>query len=273
MPATRHHPCRWKCPGVLALLLGLTPGAWAAPPLRVCMTDVPHVPWRLADADGRVRAAGLDFRLLREFERLGGWRVEVQMRPGKRCLLDLQQGLSDATVGLSHNAERAELFVYPLRQGQPDASLALRQDSYSLYRLPRTELHWDGLQLVLPKGSRILAQPGHTSALFLREQGIAVDERLRSAEALLRAVLAGEAELAALHTTEADALRRLHPELASLVRVQPRLLQKPYFVVFSKAFAQRHPQQLGPLWQQFLRAAQFPEYQRAADAGAAQAPP
>ncbi|MFO1250312.1 MAG: hypothetical protein U1E77_04005 [Inhella sp.] len=268
-PSFFRAPRRWA----LALLLGAAAGLAPAAPLRVCMTDVPHAPWRLPDADGRVREAGLDFRLLREFERLGGWQVEVQLRPGKRCLLDLQHGMSDATVGLSHNSERADLFVYPLRQGQPDARLALRFDSYSLYRLPRTELHWDGLQLVLPKGGAILSQPGHTSSLFLRERGVAVDERLRSAEALLRAVLAGEAALAALHTTEAESLRAQHPELAGLVQVQPRLIQKPYFVVFSKAFAQRHPNQLGALWQQFQRAAQFPDYQRAAQEGAGQGAP
>jgi len=257
----------------LALLLSIAGGSGLAAPLRVCMTDVPHAPWRLPDADGRVRAQGLDFRLLREFERLGGWQVELQLRPGKRCLLDLQQGQSDATVGLSHNSERADQFVYPLHQGQPDARLALRHDSYSLYRLPHTALQWDGLQLFLPKGGAVLSQPGHTSSLFLRERGIAVDERLRSAEAMLRAVLAGEAALAALHTTEAEALRAQHPELAALLPVQPRLIQKPYFVAFSKAFAQRHPSQLGALWQQFQRAAQFADYQRAAQQGAGQGAP
>ena len=68
--------------------LGLVPAAAAmADELRICMTDVPHAPWRIADADGRLREQGLDFWLLRQFAQRSGWTFKVQRSSGRRCIV------------------------------------------------------------------------------------------------------------------------------------------------------------------------------------------
>lgn len=238
------------------LLLACGP-ALTAPLLRVCMTDVPHEPWRRADG------SGLDFQLLKDFARLSGWQVELHLRPGRRCLLEIEQGDSDATVGLSHTPDRALWARFPMRAGQPDPSLALRLDSYHLYALRSNQALWNGRRLPLPAGLKpVLVQGGHSVALWLREQGQAVDESPRSVAMALQALDEGLAELAALPRSEADA--QIARGGVAARRLDPALLTKPYFVVFSEAFARRHEAALPGLWKAFDKASRTPAYAAAA---------
>lgn len=233
----------------LLLLLLLAPAQAAGEKvLRVCMTDVPHAPWRMPAEDGLVSGAGLDFDLLKQFEQRSGWTVQRDLASGRRCMVELQLGRFDATVGLSYSEERAAYLRYPMRNQQPDARLALRQDSYSLYHRPGFALQWDGSQLRLPEGVSVDVQSGQSVARDLRQLGATVQERGRQAQQLLQWLKRGESQAVALQTSEAEALRARDPSLSRLVRVQPPLVVKPYFVVFSKRFAQSHEAELPGLW-------------------------
>jgi|GEM_PF-554579 len=261
-----HHSLACAAVLLLASMLATAVGAAMQPlsPLRICMTDVPHHPWRQADADGRVRDRGLDFELIRAVERQHGVRVKLQLYSGRRCLLELQRGGSDATVGLSHTPERAGWLQFPMRNGQLDTALALRTDAYGLYARPGSAMQWDGQHLRMPPERRaVAAQSGHPVVQLLRDLGIAVDDHARSTEHVMRLVLRGDFEAAALPVSEAETLRRQQDELRAVVLVEPPLVVRHYFVVFATHFAKRHPEQLQPLWQAFDRAARFPAYQQA----------
>ena len=146
----------------------------------------------------------------------------------------------------------------------PTPALALRTDAYGLYAKPGAAVQWDGQQLQLPAQRRaVAAQAGHSIVQHLRDRGIAVDERARSAEHAMSLVQRGELEAAALLVSEAETLRRLYPELAELKLLQPPLAVRHYYVAIASHFAKRHPAQLQPLWRAFERAAQFPAYQQA----------
>lgn len=132
---------------LLGLLIGLNAPLLAAP-LRVCMSEVPHQPWRLAERDGRVRDRGLDFELLRHFRARSGRELQLQLHAGLRCLVELELGRADIGIGFSHTAERARYLRYPQRQGRADASLALRVDSYYLYQRAGGAWRWQSSRLV-----------------------------------------------------------------------------------------------------------------------------
>lgn len=230
-------------------------GASQAGVLRVCISDVPHAPWRVPQADGQLQGRGLDFELLREFERHSRWRVDLQVLSGRRRFVELQMGRADATVGLSHTPDRALYLRYPMLDGQPNPALALRTEAYWLYARPGAEVHWDGQQLRLPAGGKVAAQAGHSVVHWLREQGHPVEEGPRNADQVLQAVAGGAVPTAAVLAGEGEALRRTHPALAELRRIEPALVTRPYFVVFSSTFAQQHEAQLPQLWHQFAIAA------------------
>jgi polar amino acid transport system substrate-binding protein len=243
------------------LLIALLPPTQAAP-LRVCMSEVPHQPWRLAERDGRVRERGLDFELLRNFQARSGRELQLRLHAGLRCLVELELGRADVGIGFSHTAERARYLRYPQRQGRPDASLALRVDSYYLFQADSGAWRWQGGRLL--GNGRIGAQPGSAVAAWLRDAGLPVDEGERLPLRLMQGLLDGRFEAIALHGGEADSLQLQNPALAQLRRLQPALLRRPYYVVFSAAYAATHEADLAPLWRQFAEAAQFPAYQRAA---------
>lgn len=235
----------------------------AAPQLRVCLTDSPHAPWRVADEDGQVRGKGLDFELVQAMKGRSPYTVDVQVLSGRRCLVELQLGRFDATIGMSHTAERAAFLRYPTRKGELDLSRVLRWDSYSLYRHPSAQVGWNGKTLRLPAGVSVGVQSGHAVGLLLREAGHPVDERLRRADLMLQQLLAGTLQVAALQTSEAEWLRQRNGAWQAVQRLEPPLVVKPYFVVFSETFAREHEAQLPGLWQAFSRAVdQIPGYPR-----------
>lgn len=251
----------------LLLLAGCGP-VGAAPPLRVCMSDVAHQPWRVADDDGRVRGRGLDFELLQQFRQRSGRELQLMLHAGRRCLVELELGRADIGIGLSHTAERARYLRYPpLRQGEPDASLALRVDHYYLYQRAEGGWRWQGGRL---QGSGVIgAQPGSSVAGWLRDKGLAPQEQDRLALQLMHKLVEGQLSGAALLGGEAEALRAQNPQLATLQRLLPALLRRHYFAVFSEHYAAAHEEELAGLWRHFAEAAQMPAYQRAAR-GAAQ---
>lgn len=268
---SRHLP-RIPPPMLRALLclvvLLATPSVRAQTPalrvLRVCMTDSPHAPWRLVQRERGAAPSGLDYELLNRFSTRSGWSVTLQPMSGRRCLVELQAGRSDATVGLSFSPERASYLRYPMQGSVPDDTLALRADSYSLYHLGDGAVQWDGQRLRLPPGAAVEALAGQSIAAELRQAGYPVAEQGRHAGQALQRVLDGKATAAALLTSEAEDQRRQQPALGALTRAEPPLSVKPYFVVFSRAFAQAHDAELPALWRAFDAAAQFPAYQQAA---------
>jgi polar amino acid transport system substrate-binding protein len=235
----------------------------AAPHLRVCLTDAPHAPWRIADSDGQVRGRGLDFELVKAMQGRSRYLIDVQVLSGRRCLVELQLGRFDATIGPSHTQERAEFLRYPMRKGELDVSQALRWDSYSLYRHPSAQIGWDGRDLRLPAGVSVAVQSGHAIAPLLQAAGHPVDENLRRADLILQQLVAGTIQVAALQTSEAEWLRQRHVGWQIVQRLEPPLKVKPYFVVFSERFAREHEAELPRLWQAFsLAVEQTPGYPR-----------
>lgn len=228
------------------------------------MTDTPHVPWRTAGAPGGGPPAGLDYELLDRLSQHADWQVKVQVVSGRRCMVELQQGRADATVGLSHSPSRAAYLRYPLRDGRIDEARALRWDSYSLYHRANAPVQWDGKRLQLAPGAVVEALQGHSVAEDLRALGVPVREQGRSTEYAVHRLLHGEVAAAALQTSHVESLRETLPALQALVQAQPPLRLRPYFVVFSERFAKAHEAQLPALWKAFEAAAQFPAYQRAA---------
>lgn len=250
---------RWWWGVVLSAVAGLA----SAKTLRVCMTDVPHAPWRLAPVDARSAPTGLDHDLIRDAARLSGWTFQVQVLSGRRCLVELAAGRADATIGLSHSPERALQFRFPMRGGEPDVSLALRIDATSIYRRRGAAVQWDGERLSLPPGQAVQVQSGHSVIAQLKALGVPVAEQERSAFMTLSKLVVGEADAAVVFTSEGQALVAAHPQFAAIEALSPVLARKPYYVVFGEPFARANETELAGLWRAFALASQAPAYQAA----------
>ncbi|MBH9552015.1 hypothetical protein [Inhella gelatinilytica] len=226
--------------GVCGLLLastGLGVGLSAAapaptpetPPLRVCLNEQPHLPWRFPDADGRVRKDGLDFFVLDALSQRAAVPITVHLKPWKRCLAELKVGEQDFILGISHLPEREEFAVYPERQGRPDESLALRHERYHWYAMRALPIQWDGKQLSSVATEALVGvQTGYSIANAVRELGLKIDEGARTAESNLEKLVRGRVAVAALQSKEADRVLLARRDLSSHVqRLEPPCRNAP----------------------------------------------
>lgn len=249
---------------LLSLMLG---GASAAPeaPLRVCLNETPHWPWRLADAQGRSQRLGLDYVFLDLLARRTGLTLQISQLPWKRCLSDLKSGDQDAVFSLSHLPERDEIGVFPRRDGAIDEHMALRRFGYAWYVRRDSAGQWDGRLLTgLGPRPRIAAQPGFAIGIVVREFGLQVEEGARTTEAMLQRVLRKQLQAAVLQVNEADRVLLDQPEIAQGVhRLDPSIQERTYYVAFSHPYFQAHRERALQLWQDMVAVRDSAAYQDA----------
>ena len=245
-----------KTLSLVALSLSLmTASAWAAePPLKICHENEDSYPWIFKDR------AGLTTSLLKMAEKIYGSKVELVALPWKRCLDDAKNGAIDGVVKISFSTDRTEFLVYPMAGDKPDASKRLLNDTYSLYRMKGSiAATWDGKTLKVD--GAVGAQSGFSIAKQLTSMGARVDDSVRSADANLTKLVGGRIAAVALQTEEGDISIANNAEANGKVeKLTPVLVEKPYFVAFSKQFYGKEKAAAQKLWDAIGTARESAEY-------------
>jgi polar amino acid transport system substrate-binding protein len=239
----------------LAFLLSHSLGLTAEkPPVKACTENEDSFPWVLKDRPG------LTVLMLRMVEKQVGGKIEVVPLPWKRCLEEVKTGSADAAFKISYSAARAaEIGNYPMAGDKPDASKRLLTDTYSLYRVKGTPVEWDGK--VLKVSGSVGAQSGFSVVDQLKGLGAKVDEGTRSADDNLKKLMAGRFVALALQTDEGDISVENNPEFKGKVeRIKPVLVEKPYFLIFSKSFATKNPAYVQEVWDAIGKVRESAEY-------------
>jgi len=228
------------------------------PAIRACTENEDSFPWVLKDRPG------LTVQMLRMVEKQVGGKIEVVPLPWKRCLDDIKNGAVDAAFKISYSAARAtELGNYPMTADKPDASKRLLTDSYSLYRVKGTPVEWDGK--VLKVVGTVGAQSGFSVVEQLKTLGAKVDDATRSADDNLKKLVAGRFVALALQTEEGDTSVDRDPEFKGKIeRIKPVLVEKPYFLIFSKQFTAKNPAYVQEVWDAIGKVRESTEYVSAA---------
>jgi polar amino acid transport system substrate-binding protein len=245
---------------IFALLwFGVSALACAAerPVIKACTEDNDSYPWLLKDR------VGATVFLLNLVEKQLGLRLEIVALPWKRCMAELRAGSVDALFKISFSPERAaEIGVYPMQGDKPDPSKRLLIDSYSLYRLKGSNtVLWDGKTLQVAGG--VGAQTGFSVVELLKKTGVAVDEGGRAAESHLRKLVLGRVGAVALQTEEGDNAVQSDAEFRERIeRVSPVLVEKPYFLIFSRQFQARQPKLAASIWNGIEVARESGEYKK-----------
>lgn len=243
------------------LLVGLcaatATGKEATPDIiNLCIEDQDNYPWILHDRPGYLML------MMEMVSQRTGLRFQYQAKPWKRCLLEMQQNAIDGVINASFVAERLNMGVYPMREGKPDPSRRMLNISYSLYKLRDSKLGWDGRQFShLVKA--IGAQTKFSIIGPLQAAGARVDDSAKDARDVLRFVLLGTVDGAALLTLHGDRLLLEHPELgARLERVPQVLSETANYLMFSHQFAQRYPQTVQRSWDAIAAVRESAEFQQ-----------
>nr|WP_295787466.1 hypothetical protein [Rhodoferax sp.] len=224
------------------------------PTLRICTGDDESYPWQFNDRPGVL------MHMMRMVEKGVDGKFVIQAKPWKRCLSELNAGQVHAAFKASYSADRAaEGAVYPMLGERLDMDKRLLTDQYSLFRLKGAAVEWDGKRLTAD--GIVGAQTGFSVVAQLKGLGATVDDGTRQASASLQKLVRGRVVAVALQTQEGDSLVARNPEFAaSIERMQPVLVEKPYFLVFSRDFFAEHEAHARLIWSTIARVRESTDY-------------
>jgi polar amino acid transport system substrate-binding protein len=225
------------------------------PIIHACTEDNESWPWLLKE-----RVGITTFHLQLVEKQLGG-KLEVTPLPWKRCLAELKNGNVDAVFKISYSPARAaEIGIYPMQGEQVDARKRLLNDSYSLYHLKGDKVAWDGKTLKVdgPVG----VQAGFSMTEQLLAMGARVDDGGRASGEHLRKLLLGRVAAVALQTEEGDSHIRQAEFKGKIEKIGPVLVEKPYFLIFSKQFYAHHTGYAHEVWNAIETVRESAEYKK-----------
>ena len=219
--------------------------------LRFCYEDKPLAPYyRGHGAVVPKDYAGATIDHLTELvAQVPGLRLQLERRPWKRCLARLQSGDADAVVA-SYRPEREAIGQYPLRDGKPDPSRAFSEHHTCLVKKTDSPWRWDG-ERVSSIDSLVVARPLGYAPLVVPGPK----------QVTMHYTLSGTMDLELLQAGRIHAVTTLcqvagQPVVSSVISerglqvLQPPLHSNTGYLLFSKPFYQRHPEQAEALWQQ-----------------------
>jgi len=190
---------------------------------------------------------GLTIEVLRMAAERANIAIELSRTPWERGLYLIETGQADAIFASSFVKDRLRYGVYPLKDGRPDTSRKLFEQSYRLYVRAGSGVRWDGKALThlhAPVG----ATTGYAVVAVLRAMGVEVAEE-PSHLANLRKLIAGRIDAYAELDTHVRVLLRNNPtEFAGIVELSPPVMTEPYYVMFSKLFYAKAPEVAERVW-------------------------
>ncbi|TDP59695.1 substrate-binding periplasmic protein [Roseateles toxinivorans] len=210
--------------------------------VSICHENEDAFPWLLKAKPGYSQI------MIQHLEKQLGVPVKLVAMPWKQCLAELKSGAVDAAMNASFSKDRAEFAHYPMKMdGDADATKRMYRTSYALYKAKGAAVSWDGQKL--STAGTVGAQTGFSIVNQLKELGVKVEDSSPTADELLGRVASGRYVAAALQTTEAENTLAGNAALGpKLERLNPALVEKAYYTIFSKPFFAKHGQTARDVW-------------------------
>ena len=233
----------------IALAAGLALGAGAAaqadgeqPRMRICSMDVDYPPFARVDGSGTLQY--LVYQAARNMK----LKVQRHVAPRRRCLEELKSGLSDAMVS-AYSPQRTDIAVFPMADGEIDASMALGVMTYHVYRMKGAQADWDGSRFSGLADKKIGVQSGFIYVIErLQQLGMSYDDGAKALEPNLAKLAAGRLDAVVGMMEEADRLiARSYP--GQIERTGKVFEQTPVYLMVSRQFHARHPQLAERYWE------------------------
>ncbi|SCK05226.1 hypothetical protein [Vogesella sp. LIG4] len=238
-----------------ALLLAMPAAAQAGTVLKVCVDEVPWLPYTVPDD----RRPGTMQQLLQ----LTATELDVQVvssyKPWKRCLQEVSSGQQDALLGAGPAPLNLGLSVFPLRYGKVDPERALGAARVVAFRRIASNVDWDGHHF--QHLTRPVAVPSSYPLLIdaARRGGAQVDDGGKSSEQNLGKLLAERVDLAIGY--ENDLKDATDKHFRGLVTQLPLAISEDfYYLSFSRRFYTAHIALAEQLWAALPRLRKSDQY-------------
>ncbi len=215
--------------------------------IRLAYNDIAAPPYYFGDAGKTPDNPGPAIELVDLAAAKLGCKMVWQRKPLRRILRELETNDIDATLALSYSKERAATMVYPLKNGVPDAGLALWTLSYDFYVKQGSTLTWDGKSFNR-KPTRVGANAGYSIVKDLADMGIAVEAAQGDVNNLGK-LASNRIEAYAGQSLFVDQLRQ-QAAFKEIEKLAPPIIRKDYFLVFSNGFYASSGDTAHKLWKQ-----------------------
>lgn len=216
--------------------------------LHVAYEDKTQFPYYMGDTQRVLEKPGAAVELVKLLEKqIPGFKIRFSRYPWKRCLAMLETGQVDGIFNASYSPARTRIGEYPWKNGQVDPSRRLTTISYHLYSLPNADLGWNG-KTFEDAGLEIGAPLGYSIVSDLENLGVSV-MKVRSSRQSLQLLTAGRIDAVALQSVTGDFLLATNADqLKDVVRIDPPLKTKPYYLMLSRHFKAENPELSEKIW-------------------------
>ncbi len=217
--------------------------------VRVVYEETPNPPRHLGEGPLVPDPPGITVDMLRLATERLGMTLELLRAPWNRGLYMVENGQADGIFHSSFKVDRLPIGVYPMAGDEPDVSRAIFEQKYVFYVREDSGVTWDGERLqgvVRPVG----ATAGYSVIDDLAALGL-TGETERNQIINFRKLQEGRIDAYAELQTMADYyLAQNDGPIDGIVRLEPPIVQKPYYLMLSHQFYDAHPDLAEALWDQ-----------------------
>jgi polar amino acid transport system substrate-binding protein len=213
-----------------------------------CYESLEQFPYYIGNSEIISSKPGVSIDLLRLVADELNLDLKLSRTPWKRCLANLENGIVDGAFNASFLTERMAIARYPMHENTIDVSRRLIMLDYSLYILKNSSLSWDGKKFI-NLGSISLGAPlGYSIVTDLKKMKVPVIESATSIK-LLNQLLGKQVVGVVLQTVTGDYLIKNEAErFSSIVKVDPPISSKPYYLMISHKFADKNQELSEKIW-------------------------
>lgn len=226
---------------LLLSVLMLTSAA-AARDFRLCVDANDWAPYTHPDHDGTLQM------LVRQAAARQGDSVTFVALPWLRCEANLNAGSLDGLLGEPWSAVSRDKFAFPLKEGKADTSRAVAGIDIVLLNRVEDPVVWNGRSLMGLQGKAAYVQGNYEIEARLDALGIANSDEYRSNAQIVKALLAGRTNVAALFVDAAQSLAESDDYRGKLAVLAPPLAHISYYVAFSPPFYAGNREAVEGLW-------------------------
>jgi polar amino acid transport system substrate-binding protein len=230
--------------------------ALAEQTVKLTYENVDSYPWSMKGG------SGVNLILLKMTdEALPEVKFEFVEAPWKRCLHNIENGITEGCFAASFKEKRLAYGYYPGTHngGEVDPNLRLHSSSYSLYVSKDSNIKVTGKMTIDGLTGKVAVPTGYSIGDDLAKAGYKVDAKSSKTINNFQKLSTGRVDAVAALTLNGDNILAKNPDLnAKFMTVQPPLVDKPYYLMLSKQFVNSNKALAEKIW---MKAAEIRETQ------------
>jgi len=213
-------------------------------------TDPPFV---YGDYEISSEYPGITIEILKLVEKKTEIKFTIDKRPWARVVKDVKSNELDGGFHFSFKEERRSFVSYPIEKGKeiPDTDYSISNRSYVLYKLKDDTIRWNGKSIVhdLNRPVAVTAIRGGSITEDIKKQGYNLLEANSDGQMLKLLLLSRVDAIVGLENMIDARIETLDLDEQDLIeKTYPEIVNKPYYVAFSKKFYQNHTQTAWTIW-------------------------